>query len=431
MLGESVKAQSRRGSLLSFAIKKGSGICQSLFCVVRRFRRADRDYDRLKYAAIYDQSFQPFERLTATPRSRYGCSIQISQTICPALLLSSLRDCCVPACRPSRRRSPLARFAPPKGRVTQSCDPFRPGRTNLFAAVLCFGTLPPLCLVKGARSSRNRRTIMKVEQAKQIVSKAIEELSQSLERGHSETLRNYLAAIGRFHRYSLRNVMLIASQKPSATHVAGFHAWHKLGRFVKKGEKGIVILAPIARSKNESAKQDETDESSTAVGFRAAYVFDINQTDGQELPEIGSVNGDPSQYRERLGRFIAEQDIALEYSQDIAPARGTSAGGKITLLPGQSPAEEFATLAHELAHEMMHRTERRSSTSKPIRETEAEAVAFVVSHVIGLETGSAAQDYIQLYEGDAKLLTASLEYIQKAATQILNAIGAEGISAPH
>ena len=89
---------------------------------------------------------------------------------------------------------------------------------------------------------------MKVEQAKQIVSKAIEELSQSLERGHSETLRNYLAAIGRFHRYSLRNVMLIASQNPAATHVAGFHTWHKLGRFVKKGEKGILILAPIVRA---------------------------------------------------------------------------------------------------------------------------------------------------------------------------------------
>ena len=85
------------------------------------------------------------------------------------------------------------------------------------------------------------------------------------------------------------------------------------------------------------------------------------------------------------------------------------------LLPGQSPAEEFATLAHELAHEMMHRDERRSSTSKRSRETEAEAVAFVVCHAIGLETGSAAQDYIQLYEGDAKLLTESLEHIQHTA----------------
>jgi len=115
---------------------------------------------------------------------------------------------------------------------------------------------------------------MKVEQAKQIASKAVEQLSEALERGHSESLRNYLAAIGRFHRYSLRNVMLIVSQKRTATHVAGFHTWHKLGRFVKKGEKGILILAPIVRAKCQNVEQTETDESSTAVGFRAAYVFD-------------------------------------------------------------------------------------------------------------------------------------------------------------
>src|SRR5467141_2220153 len=148
---------------------------------------------------------------------------------------------------------------------------------------------------------------MKGEQAKQIASKAIEQLRQALEAGHSERLKEYLAAMGRFRRYSWHNVMLIASQKPNATHVAGFYAWHKLGRFVKKGEKGILILAPIIRKKAENNGETESDESSTAVAFRAAYVFDISQTDGQPLPEIGSVNGDPRAYRERLGKFIADQ----------------------------------------------------------------------------------------------------------------------------
>ena len=271
---------------------------------------------------------------------------------------------------------------------------------------------------------------MKIEQGKQIASKAIEQLSQALERGHSQTLMEYLAVMARFHRYSLRNVMLIASQNPTATHVAGFITWHKLGRFVKKGEKGILILAPIVRAKMQCVEQTETDESSTAVGFRAAYVFDISQTDGQELPEIGNVNGDPREYRDRFGKFVTDQGILLEYSQDIAPARGTSAGGKITLLPNQTPAEEFATPAHEFAHELMHRDERRASTSKRSRETEAEAVAFVVCQAIGLETGSAAQDYIGLYGGNAKLLSESLEFIQQTATQILNAISADTTSAP-
>src|ERR1035437_8246586 len=174
---------------------------------------------------------------------------------------------------------------------------------------------------------------MNSENIKKATNQAIEQLVAALNEGRTETLTQYLAAIGRFHRYSLRNVMLIASQKPAATHVAGFHAWHKLGRFVKKGEKGILILAPIVRAKSQSVEQTETDESSTAVGFRAAYVFDISQTDGQELPEIGNVNGDPREFRDGLGKFVTDQGILLEYSQDIAPARGTSADCKITLLP--------------------------------------------------------------------------------------------------
>ena len=147
---------------------------------------------------------------------------------------------------------------------------------------------------------------MKVEQAKQIASNAIEQLRQALEVGHSERLKEYLAAMARFRRYSWGNVMLIASQKPNATYVAGFHAWHKLGRFVKKGEKGILILAPIIRKKAENNVEADPDESSVAVGFRAAYVFDITQTDGQPLPEIGSVNDDPRGYRERLTKFLAD-----------------------------------------------------------------------------------------------------------------------------
>lgn len=89
-----------------------------------------------------------------------------------------------------------------------------------------------------------------------------------------------------------------------------------------------------------------------------------------------------------------------------------------------SSAEEFATLAHEIAHETLHRTERRSSLSKRMRETEAEAVAVVICSGIGLETGTASQDYIQLFEGDSKLLIESLHQIQQAASQILEVIGA-------
>jgi antirestriction protein ArdC len=210
-------------------------------------------------------------------------------------------------------------------------------------------------------------------------------------------------------------------QKPNASYVAGFRTWNELGRFVKRGEKGIMILAPIVRRKAENSEDDERD-SSRVAGFRAAYVFDVSQTDGQELPQIGMVHGDPHEYGDGLRRLAPGHEIAKEYAEDIAPARGTSYGGRIALLPGQSPAEEFSTLVHELAHELLHRGDRREQTSRKVRETEAEATAFVVCHAIGLETGSAAADYIQLWNGDKDTLTNSLTHIQKTASQMLTAL---------
>ena len=120
---------------------------------------------------------------------------------------------------------------------------------------------------------------MKVEQAKQIANKAIEQLSQALEAGHSEKLREHLAAMARFHRYSWHNIMLIASQEPTATHVAGFDAWHKLGRFVKKGEKGILILAPIIRKKpRTTAKPNPTNPLRLSDSEQPTCSISVKQT---------------------------------------------------------------------------------------------------------------------------------------------------------
>jgi antirestriction protein ArdC len=148
--------------------------------------------------------------------------------------------------------------------------------------------------------------------------------------------------------------------QPNASHVAGFRTWNQLGRFVKKGEKGIAILAPMLRRTVDS-ENDSSMDSSIIIGFRAAYVFDISQTDGQELPQIGVVHGDPDGRIERLHGFAAVQNIAVECSEQIAPARGTSYGGRIAMLPGQSPAEEFSTFVHELAHELLPPTTAASA----------------------------------------------------------------------
>jgi len=275
---------------------------------------------------------------------------------------------------------------------------------------------------------------MKLEDIKNKTKDAVDFLVRALESGHSEVLTQYLAAMARFHNYSFGNVMLIARQKPDATHVAGLRTWNSLGRFVRRGEKGILILAPMVGNKRNSKLETEPQtedakETARLLGFRAVYVFDISQTEGKDLPEFTEVQGDVTGYHERLIKFVEAHNIELKYSEEIAPAKGLSHGGKITLLSGMKPAEEFSTLVHEIAHEMLHRTERRSITTKTIRETEAEATAFVVCQAIGLATGTASQDYIQLYHGDAKLLLESLEVVQRTAAVILGAISPEAAEA--
>jgi antirestriction protein ArdC len=142
----------------------------------------------------------------------------------------------------------------------------------------------------------------------------------------------------------------------------------KMSRHVRKGEKGIVILAPmVGRKKTDDALTE--DEQTQLFGFRAAHVFDISQTEGDALPEFATIKGDPKDYSERLKHFVASRGIALEYDSVIAPAKGLSSGGKITLLPDLLAAEHFATLAHETAHELLHRGDWRSQTTRTVRET--------------------------------------------------------------
>src|SRR5256714_12692415 len=199
---------------------------------------------------------------------------------------------------------------------------------------------------------------MKLEEIKNKTKDAVDYLVQSLESGHSEVLTQYLGTIARFHTYSFGNIMLIARQKPDATNVAGLRTWNSLGRFVKRGEKGIFILAPMVgkRSTKDVATDEPSDDATTEgqrtlYGFRAVYVFDVSQTEGTELPILTEVNGDVSGYRERLFKFVEAQSVEISFSERIAPAKGLSYGGEKTLLSRVQPAPEFSTLVHEIAHE--------------------------------------------------------------------------------
>jgi len=264
---------------------------------------------------------------------------------------------------------------------------------------------------------------MNTEQAKQLSEAALHRLMTALEQGQSATLKQYLAVMSRFRRYSWANVLLIHSQYPRATRVGGYHFWLKLGRQVRKGEKGIAILAPmVGRKRSSDDEQLAEDERTRVFGFKACHVWDVSQTDGEPLGEFATVKGDPRHYLTRLIEFVRSQNIALEYDFAIAPARGMSSGGKITLLPDLPSAEHLATLAHECAHEVLHRGERRKETTHIVRETEAEAVAFVVCSAIGLDVNSASADYVLLHGGDKATLAESLALIQQTASVILQAI---------
>lgn len=281
-----------------------------------------------------------------------------------------------------------------------------------------------------ASGSKNR----KPASAQQLIRENVKFLIEQLEAGHSETLTAYLNAMARFHNYSFGNVLLIARQKPDATHVAGIRTWNSLGRFIKRGEKGIAILAPVIRKSSNKQSQEantEKDKGSNelaVLGFRRVYVWDESSTEGRPLPEFSKITGEVGTNLEHLKEFVAEQGIELVYDASIAPALGMSYGGKISLLPGQTKPEEFSALVHESAHEFLHKAERRTATTKTVRETEAEAVAFVVSNAIGLNPSSSA-DYIHLYHGDAQLLLESLEVVQRTASIILSAIQTEPVIA--
>src|SRR5216683_1392945 len=364
---------------------------------------------------------------SSAPRARKGFPQASALRLCSPPLRSALSTLALLRSKGGRSPSPCACYPPPSpGGVRHVChmplpiqrqqqrqQPKEEAPMNTTTAAV-------------NQSTANTNTQQK-QTAKEVIAANVQALIEQLEQGHSEALTNYLTAMGRFHSYSFGNILEIARQKPDATRVAGLYAWNQLGRKVKKGERGIRILAPVIgvrRKKDEEAEKDiRTQNQAVLVGFRAAYVFDVSQTEGAELPEFSErVSGSAGEYRDRLVDFVIGQGIELEFKESIAPALGVSYGGKIALLPGQSSAEEFSTLVHELAREMLHKAERRTATTKTVRETEAEAIAFVVGKTIGLTTGRASASYIQLYHGNAALLTESLEVIQKTSAVILSAL---------
>lgn len=270
---------------------------------------------------------------------------------------------------------------------------------------------------------RKEKAQQKREQTVKLAEDAIKQLDQELRKGKSETLVQFLATMSSFHSYSFNNQLLIMVQRPDATRVAGFNAWRKLDRFVKKGEKGIRILAPMVGKPKESSDEEliGVEKKKRLYGFRVVSVFDVSQTDGKPLPDIGGIRGEPGEFLPKMRDLIRSEGIELTYEPLNGP-EGISKGGAIVIDAGLDSANEFSVLAHELAHELLHRGERRTQTTRTQRETEAEAVAFVVCQAFGVDTTARSNDYIQLYRGNSDLLVDSLDHIRSTSAEIISGL---------
>lgn len=265
---------------------------------------------------------------------------------------------------------------------------------------------------------------MKREEVSELVERGVRELSEALAAGKSDRLQNYLTMMARFPKYSFNNCVLVALQFPDASIVQGFNAWKKFGRTVKKGEKGIGIIAPmIGRKKAEAENEIGESQDKSVFGFKVVHVFDVSQTEGDALTEFAEVSGEPGDNIEAVEALIRSYGIELIYEAIPGGADGLSKKGTIVVSPDLQPAARLGVLVHEFAHECMHGSaDRRAETTKTIRETEAEAVAHVVCQALGLDTLAHSADYIQLYNGDVETLTKSMDRIQKTSATILEAI---------
>ena len=263
----------------------------------------------------------------------------------------------------------------------------------------------------------------------------VEEALERLESGVSrildgEEFKRYLSVAAKFHRYSANNCLLILVQRPDATRVAGYRKWQQLGRQVRKGEKGIKILAPISR---RVAEDEETGEIVRAlVGFKTATVFDVSQTDGEELPEaphpedLDSEEGADVAERvyEGLSRFCEAEGVAVELEERRSGEYGSyrRTERRITLNAALPATEKATTLAHELAHQLLHGVSQAGTTSKATREIEAEGAAFVACAAFGLDTSRFTFAYVANYAGKPETLKAVLERIQGAARRLIEAV---------
>lgn len=251
-------------------------------------------------------------------------------------------------------------------------------------------------------------------------------------------------------RYSLGNLLLIATQYPEATYVAGYRTWQSLGRQVLRGQRAIRILAPVVHRTGSgtpttapsaavttagtamSAESAPDDTALRVVAYRPVAVFDISQTEGAELAlpdRLAPLAGDaPAGLLEALTSYAARLGYAVQARPCATDGVTDPATRTITVRADRPGAHTAVTLAHELAHVLLHTDGYDYRTHRGMAEVEAESIAFVVATAAGIE---AAEPYSAGYlatwsGGDVERLRAAAATVVSTSRVILDGLGAGG-----
>lgn len=266
-------------------------------------------------------------------------------------------------------------------------------------------------------------------------SERVKQAMELLEQGVSEVFtsgryQEYLEVMSRFHSYSARNCMLILMQRPDATMVAGYRKWQKdFHRQVRKGEKSIGILAPVPHKAviRETNKDtgEVTDHEHVWNSFKVVSVFDISQTDGDDLPTLSKrLSKDVDGFETLVAKIRNVAAVPIEITDIDGSENGfySLTESRIVVRSGMSEAQTIKTMVHEVAHSMLHCAGGdEEGADGPKREVQAESVAFVVCNSLGIDTGEYSFGYVAGWE-KGNDLTESLDAIQKTAHKILDGI---------
>lgn len=282
----------------------------------------------------------------------------------------------------------------------------------------------------------------------------VQEITEKLEQGikelfESEKYKTYLNTMSKFHNYSFNNTMLIAMQKPDATLVAGFKAWQKnFDRHVKKGEKGIRILAPAPyKIKEERDKIDPVTQELlldkdgnpqkeeveiTIPAFRAVSVFDVAQTDGKPIPELAAKEllSDVEGYQDMIRAVEAISTVPIELEEIAGDSKGyyDREAKRIAVQENMSEGQTLKTMIHEVAHSKLHSKEveqdEQMKKDRNTKEVEAESIAYTVCQHFGVDTSDYSFGYIAGWSSgrDTKELRASMDTIRRTASELITGI---------